>query len=808
MPPIVRRPELPEQPDVGSRGDRRRFLLLWVAPILVLLLGVCLPLISGAKTLYIRDVLNTHYPMKWTQAQAMREGTVPMVDLLRGGGQAHLGNPNTVPLYPDNLLLFFADPLWTVNAHFWIHWLLAPFAGYWLGRTLGMRREGAWALGVVYSTSGFFMSTLNLYNMIAPLALIPAMLAAALQLARPERRARTFAVAAALWGLMILGGEPMTAAFALLTTVVIVAVCHGRRYPWLAAVGAVALGTGLAAPQWVEFLRILSFSYRGHWGFILSTASLGGWGWGDALDLMIPFFYGIPNLTYWGRSLHADTVPLFLSFYPGMLVVALMASARSDGRKTIRWAWGLVGVSFFLALGESNPVVVAMSELPGAQLLRIPSKLWSLLTLGSAVLCGLAFDRLFSEAGRKTLVKPLVVLAAFFLFAWGALSLWPPILADWAGGLFPDHFTPASVKGEQLRWAGTCFLTLGLIGFYLLCLRVGKRRAHLAALALLVAHCASQLFILRPLVDQDGREFYAKAPPLPISLPAGSRVTHGSDLELFGPGPDPVSPYPNNRTMWRERVFRNDLLPPFGKLSGLRYEFNLSPEGLDGFMTRTLIHLMWGFEDDRRLKLLEISGVEYLLLNRELDESVSDRVHLAEQIPSQHGDLRVYRVLRSPPGVHVVGRVRGSANVNEGLDLALDPLFDPNTAVVLAGEHDPWDGAPGTAQLISETADSVVVEASAPNPGVLVVHRTHLPIYRATIDGEPAAMYAANLHHTAVKIPEGTHTVEIQIDRSPFHWSLLASALCLIVMVLLAWRGLPGFMDPRGESDAATPETA
>ena len=70
-----------------------------------------------------------------------------------------------------------------MNAHFWLHWLIAPFAGFWLGRVLGMRREAAWAVGVIYVTSGFYMATLNLYNLAAPVALAPALLAAGLAMA-------------------------------------------------------------------------------------------------------------------------------------------------------------------------------------------------------------------------------------------------------------------------------------------------------------------------------------------------------------------------------------------------------------------------------------------------------------------------------------------------------------------------------------------------------------------------------------------------------------------------------------------------
>lgn len=769
---------------------------------MLLLLAIAAPLITGAKTLYLRDVMNTHYEMKWTQAQAMREGRLPLIDLYRGGGQAHLGNPNTVPLYPDNVLFLFAETLWAMNAHFWLHWLIAPFAGFWLGRVLGMRREAAWAVGVIYVTSGFYMATLNLYNLAAPVALAPALLAAGLELAEPTHRKRAFVLGALLWTLMILGGDPMTAAFTLLATLVIVVVRHGRRYPWLAAAGAVALGTGLAAPQWVELLRILSFSYRGFWGFARDMSELGGWRPMDAFDLFIPFFFGRPDVTYWGEAWHAGQVPLFLTYYPGVLMLALMASARSDSRRTLAWAWALVGVSFFFSLGEINPVVVALSKVPGASLLRIPSKLWSLVTLGSAVLCGLAFARLFDHEGRRRLSRPLVVLGLVYLAAWTVMTGWPQAIDAWARTLIAPPADDLFVTHERLRWAGLCLFNLLLVGLYLLCVKAGARRARLSAVALLLAHAATQLFFLRAAFETDYRAPYLERPALFSTVPPGSRVVHGSNMNLFGKEIGNNRSYPDSRLFWRERQLQQDLFPAFGVQGGLRYEFNLTPEGLDSFLSRAVVQIMWDSEDDQRLRLLEAAGVEYLLLHRELEGSALDAVELVLRRPSAGGELHLYRLLDPAPPLRVVGRLRGSNNVNEAMTLILSPEFDHHNAVVLAGEHEPAAGVSGVVRLLRETDESIDAAVSAPNPAVLVVQRTHLPIYRATIDGEPTTLYAADLHRMGVKIPAGEHRVRIWVDRRPLFWAGALAAISALVLTGLAWRGLPPVLS-LGDSEAA-----
>ena len=136
----------------------RRFIAFFVVPVLLPWLAVLWPLMTGDATLFQRDVLTGHYPMKAAQQAAFGDGGLPSVDVARAGGQPMLGNPNGLPLYPSNAFLLAASPLWALNAHFWLHLLLAPVAFFWLGRAWGLTRESAWAGGVFYGFSGCLLS--------------------------------------------------------------------------------------------------------------------------------------------------------------------------------------------------------------------------------------------------------------------------------------------------------------------------------------------------------------------------------------------------------------------------------------------------------------------------------------------------------------------------------------------------------------------------------------------------------------------------------------------------------------------------
>ena len=759
----------------------RSFRLLYVLPTLALLLAAALPLIAGGESLFLRDLFNTHLEMKWVQAEAMREGRLPLIDPYRAGGQPHLGNPNTVPLYPDNLLFLVAPFFWAFNAHLWLHLLLAPAAFYALARAWGLEREPAWAAGVLYAASGFYLSNLNFYNLVAGVTLAPALIAAALRLTgRPT--AGRFAALGLLWTLMLLGGDPMTAALAALLAVTAVVARHGREMRLRAAVAAVAGGTLLAAPQLVEFLRIAPLSFRGHWGYSAAASMAASWPPIAVLGWLVPFPFGEPDLRFWGQEVFQGHLPLYFSLYPGALAIALVVASGRPRQVVARWSWGLVGGGLFLALGTFNPLVRWLAAALPANLLRLPTKLWPAVAIGAALLCGLGFSRLIEGRERwRRLLLP--VMAGSYLAAGLALL----VAAGPAGGvlrrLVPARFDDAFVASVLVRWIALLLAAALLLAVCALLLRGLRRRPSLSGGLLLAVHLATQLFLLRPLLATDEIGFYQAEPPLAAHIPAESRVAHGAHDGLFGPTTIPLSAFPDPGLRWRQRQMHSGLYPATGMLRRLRYDFNLSPEGLDSFLTRATAQAISRLPDADRVRLLAASGVDYLLLEREPRPQAAELLELVRSEPAPGEPVRLYRVRGAAPEVQFVTAVYGSESLNEALGRIRRPDFDPRAATVLAGPQRPAADGGGTAEVLRSGAESLDVRVRAEAPGALVVQRSFLPLYRATVDGRPASLVAANLHRMALELDAGDHRVRIWTDRRPLR---LALALALLGAVLLA----------------------
>lgn len=788
-------------------------------PSWLLLVLLVLPLAIGSKTLFYRDVLSTHYPLKAAQAQLIDEGgwSAPLVDPYRGGGQPLLGNPNAVPFYPTNVLYRVADPLWALNAHFWIHWLLAPFAGFWLGRSWRLSRPGAWACGVAWATGGYVMSLLNLYNMVALAVLAPATVASFVALARSARPwpGGRMAIAAVLVGLTFLGGDPASAALVYLlacAAYLTVALNRATRQEPPAstqALGrptlAVGLGLLLTTPVLVEMLRVLPTSYRGLWQYDLQSVLAQSWHPVMLLDWLVPGFFGSLDLSFWGTAVFGGNPPFFSSLVPGWFVVALAAAAgfrRSDARL---WAWGSVAAGVFVALGGHNPVLAWLAEATDFGLLRYPVKAWLAVALGLSLLAGLGFERIWRRGpGRSAFL--FVLLAAAAGIAWASFQLTgagaDSQLARTAIERSDGRLGGAQLDTEIDRWTSILGWQLLLLGPIVALVAFPRRPSWTPAL-LLLFHSSMQVSLLLGLLDMDDAAPYRAMSPAAALMTADGDVdvVHGAFADQF---PSQFGQRQDSRheesLQALSRALFAESFHGAGIAEGLRYPFVRAPEGLDSFYAVAFAKALPGLDDAGRLRLLEAAGVEFLLLSRPLASDAGLRV---EQVGTAQiaktRSLWIYRLRFGADGVSLVDGVRRAGSMTEARNALVDPSFDPRREVILPGEEPGRQsgGAEMQVDVVHDEREVLEVETTTDAPSHLIVQRAWLPIWRATVDGESAEVQIANGWQMAVAVPPGRHEVRVFVARGPTQWAF--GAFCL-ALGLVGWLVL---VPRRGQADQA-----
>jgi hypothetical protein len=123
--------------------------------------------------------------------------------------------------------------------------------------------------------------------------------------------------------------------------------------------------------------------------------------------------------------------------------------------------------------------------------------------------------------------------------------------------------------------------------------------------------------------------------------------------------------------------------------------------------------------------------------------------------------------------------------------------FDPLTETVLPEGGPSLQGPVGSVAPVESGPEALEVQVEASAPGALVVQRAFLPLYRATVDGEPTSIVAANVHRLGIELPAGSHTVKIWVDRRPFRISSMIALIGVGILFWLVWRlGASGRVAP------------
>lgn len=721
--------------------------------------ALALPLVTGERSLVLRDVVTSHLPLKWFGAAELAAGRIPATHPAWALGQPFRGDPNALAYYPGNLL-YLALPFWSAfNLHYLIHWLLALLGMRRLARELGQGEWAALLAGCTYAGSGYLISALTFYNLIAVAAWAPWLLAG---LARPSRRGTLAAGVAG--GLMLLAGEPLSAAL-VAPLALLVAV---RRRGWGAGLGATALAGGvavlLALPQLVSTLLVLPATYRGAHGVPAAQAaanSLEPW---RLWELVLPLPWGAlseaPPRAHWAFGI-LPWAPYVLSLHVGVAGAALALGAA-------RRRWAAVAAAALAAAwaGGLAPELTARLTLG---LFRYPQKLLFPFTLAVALLAGWGLER---GAGDRRCARAVAAAGGTLLAA--ALLAWaqPAALAAALGRAFAPGAPPALLAAQATAW------THGLLvaGALLVATAVALARRWPA---LLVAAQVAGLAQLAPLV--------ATAPVAELERPAPWTADWRRPTVVAATAVDyPWEPRPGYapaaHAIAARRALDRDLLePPFAAVAGLRSPLapNLtgfsSPEQV--FLAAQLARADW----PARWRWLGRLGVATLTRDgrgttgeapRETVERHGVRLERIDVPSPRDFPWRPRRVVATASPVEAWARVaRG--------ELDADTATAPRAVA---------HGASGRVATVAERPDELLLEVEG-DGGLVVVERAWSPLWTATLAaGEPLATLPADLALLAVEVPPGRHRVRLAIDARSERIAAVIALLTLAGITVAARR--------------------
>ena len=146
--------------------------------------------------------------------------------------------------------------------------------------------------------------------------------------------------------------------------------------------------------------------------------------------------------------------------------------------------------------------------------------------------------------------------------------------------------------------------------------------------------------------------------------------------------------------------------------------------------------------------------------------------------------IRFYRNHAPQPRFFLVDQVRWANDTATSRQLLTALVREPNglrTTAVVEGPPAPVT-AGGEVKVIAYESNRLELETRSSGPSYLVTSETDYPGWRATIDGQPAALRTTNYAFRGLPVPGGTHKVVMEFCPTALLWGATISTLVLLAL--------------------------
>ncbi len=736
------------------------------------------------------DFHQTFVPMRGILGRALRQG-LPLWNDWIGNGAPLLANSTAAALYPPNWLFAFLAPAEGLTWLTVVHIFFGSLGAFRLARCWGQAGVSALVAGLTFGFCGLSVSCVSSLTV---LVFLPWLLltAESARTAEPGRLRRALGLAFVVAGMLTCGGEP----FYLLSGALGTLLLAGRGRPAFGALRerawnffrlapGLALGFLIAMPHLLAMARYLPSSVRGA-GFIPEGALQWSMHPIEPLGLVLSDPFGDPNLSgpqgFWAQGLVA---PRSRPYFPGSYVGAVALALAILGSLKGRWQRGPLLVwlflSLLLALGRHLPLGEAFAAVPGFAAFRYPVKWLAPAMLPVALLAGFGLQDLIAGCGAgaarrssraSALSVAFGVLALLAVFGLGLTSGLDERMARLAlteppgGNGAPVRMHPAFVSEVRTQLlvcvakAATPLLLATLLGFFALRMPSEAETARLLGRGIALLVGLDLLFANRHLISTVKASSY-DPPPVVRALLADP----GPRGRLWPPdttAPSRLAKPPRELV----DVFRwqRSTLQAYAAVDyGFPLALNDDIEAASPLSYAIFKQLADGAPPRERLMLGGAAGVTHVLSFVELHSPFASEIGRFAEFGQQ--PVFAYRNHLALPGVRAVGRLLAyrdlsdfRTKVRQGPDdlFARAAFVDSATFARLGNSH---EGTAPRLGLVERSPARLVLDTQG--AGYVMVAETLAPGWRATLDGKPVEIFAADIAFRGVAIPEGRHRLEM-----------------------------------------------
>ncbi|HQR40226.1 MAG TPA: YfhO family protein [Blastocatellia bacterium] len=789
-----------------STAARARGLVSRLAwPVIALLPGLVAMrgMFSTHEIFSFRDNVGVFWPTHLWFRHAIAAGEFPLWDPYMAFGQSAVADPLRHLFFPPMLLMRLV-PGDVISYNLSIG-LAIPCAAVGLYVFLRLWLDAAPATigAVVFSASSSMLSTTSMPNLSWCMALAPWVLWAVVVYIRTGDGWR-FSLLAALVAVMTLAGEPVTLAVCLAVAGIHGTVVEFRRdsaYVRRVVFAAVAMLAGIALTA-IQYLPLSDAVSRSGRSYQSSGAAL-YWSLHPAriLEFITPVPFGdsthLPiQYAPWYAALNSGRDAFLISHFLGIAIFVLAALGIVFGMRRRAWFWTIVAVVTFIAsLGAFTPLYPwLVDHVPALLALRFPEKYFLVTVLALAVLAAEGWQAVVDRrVDRWGVVVTIVVVAV-------ACAVY--------GGMYAGAYRVAEMIGvtEEGALQLATALQAGAVHFGVVALAVvaavalvARDREHVALARWLLAIVVVLDLVaagaqLNPTLDTSylaEPDWVRRTVAADARSYVGYRLFEIFDTSLFEASPgDPDFFYPT-------------IVGP------------LDASYLDGeaiFTSRTAVYpSQWGMREALSHDVPVLWPTEYILFTfRFRDATAEERARLLDRVGVRTQVLRHTPIgdYSNPEPIDRIQPIEAyfsskpfnralvvpESRVETNRRLAIDAMFREDfrfeSEAVLDRELSVsgTPGAPATAsaEIVTDRANHITIDASAPSESIVVLLDSYNPGWQAVVDGIPAEIGRADGLFMGVRVPPGRHTVSLTFRPRSLVIGAWVSGLTALLLAVIA----------------------
>jgi len=702
------------------------------------------------KNFLITDPVRQQFPWRSLSIDIEKKLQLPLWNPYTFAGTPLLGNMQSAPFYPFNLLFFILPfpQAWTILIV--IEPLLAGVFLYWYLQNLHLHKYACFLGAITFSFCGFFTAWLE-WNTILHVALwLPLLLLAKDHLIKKL---------SFLWIVIFLiaecfaifAGHAQTYLYFFLISNLYLFVrlwkknsrhktfSHALKLIGKQYIPFLILGIGVFAitfVQWFPAIRFIIESAREVDQIIWGQP---GWfiPWQHLIQFIAPDIFGNPTtLNYWGVWNYGEFIG-----YVGIvsLLMAFFALFFRHDKKTL-----FFGTLFFLSLLFSLPTPFA--EAP--YILKIPlistsqpTRLLFVTDFSLAILAALGFDLYMKN--KKGILYPAIFLGLIFVGLWIII-------------LFGNNLKIITTENLLIAKRNLIFpfiLFIGVCVLIISSLFLKRKPVQIICILLLLGISIFDLLRFSWKFTSFSDKNYL-FPQTKIILYLQQHI----GAQRFMTTDSRILP-PNFSTVYKlQSVDGYDplYLRRYGELiaASERNKPNISPPF--GFNRIVTPH-------NYNSKIINLLGVKYVLSLSDVRAS-----HLTKVF--QEGETRLYENKNALPKAFFVDAVVTSYEKGDVIKRMFDDTFDPRKIAIIevppnSGEMDNAQINRGTVKILKYSENEIIIQTENSHDGFLVLTDSYYPIWKAYTAREGSSdmiqlkIYRTDFHFRGVYIPAGLRRV-------------------------------------------------